>query len=128
MGTSLAIVQQFYQAFGRGDLEAILKSLSEQIDWEFIVSPQLGYGGRRRSPAEVADFFAAVARLDNIQVFEPREFIEAGEHVTVLGFEKTTAIDTGKNFESEWLHLFTIKDGKITRFRGFFNTAARYGL
>ncbi|HEY1216004.1 MAG TPA: nuclear transport factor 2 family protein [Bryobacteraceae bacterium] len=59
--------------------------------------------------------------------FEPREFIEAGDHVTVLGWEKSTALDTGKTFESEWVHVFTVQGGKITRWRGFFNTAARYG-
>jgi ketosteroid isomerase-like protein len=65
---------------------------------------------------------------DDIHVFEPREFIEAGEHVTVLGRESSTALDTGKPFESDWVHIFTIKAGKVTRWRGFFNTAARYGM
>jgi hypothetical protein len=43
-----------------------------------------------------------------------------------LGWEKTTAVDTQKLFETEWVHVFTVKSGKITRWRGFFNTAARY--
>lgn len=46
----------------------------------------------------------------------------------VLGWERATAIDTGRRFESEWVHVFTVKGGKITRWRGFFNTAPRYGL
>jgi ketosteroid isomerase-like protein len=40
--------------------------------------------------------------------------------------QKTTAVDTQKLFETEWVHVFTVKSGKITRWRGFFNTAARY--
>ena len=65
-------------------------------------------------------------RQTTFHAFEPREFIEAGEHVTVLGWEKTTAVETKKLFETEWVHVFTVKSGKITRWRGFFNTTARY--
>ena len=36
--------------------------------------------------------------------------------------------DTQKLYETEWVHVFTVKTGKISRWRGFFNTAARYDL
>jgi len=128
MGISSSIVQQAYEGFGRGDVPAILNVVAEEVDWEFVGSPELPYAGARRNHKEVADFFAQVPAADDILVFEPREFIEAGEHVTVLGWESATARDTGKKFESEWVHVFTVKDGKITRWRGFLNTAARYGM
>jgi len=74
----------------------------------------------------------SVVPLNELKVlatmFEPREFIEAGEHVTVLGWERARALDTGLAFESEWAHVFTVVNGKITRWRGFLNTAARYGM
>jgi len=35
--------------------------------------------------AEVAEFFASLDQVEDVTVFEPREFIEAGEKVTVLG-------------------------------------------
>jgi len=76
----------------------------------------------------VADVFAAIPRADDLHAFEPHEFMEAGEHVTVLGRVKATALDTGKQFESAWGHVFTMKDGKISRWRGFFNIAARYRM
>ena len=66
------------------------------------VPASLPYAGKRRTRAEVADFFAAIPRVDDIHVFEPREFIDAGEHVVVLGWEKTTALDTNKLYETEW--------------------------
>ena len=128
MSTATVVVQQIYAAFGRRDVPAILSMVADDVDWEFVGSPGLAYAGRRRNRAEVADFFAAIPVTDDIQVFEPREFIEAGDHVTVLGWEKSTALDTGKAFETEWVHVFTVKEGKVTRWRGLFNTAARYGL
>jgi hypothetical protein len=128
MGAATAIVQQLYTAFSQGDVAAILDLVADQVDWEFVGSENLPYAGRRRNHDEVAAFFAAVPAADAIQVFEPREFIEAGEHVTVLGWEQSTALDTNEDFVSEWAHVFTVQSGKITRWRGFFNTAARYGL
>jgi len=128
MSAATDIVQRAYEAFGRGDVPAILDLVADEVDWEFVGSTTLPYAGQRRNRQEVADFFAALPRADEIHVFEPREFIEAGEHVTVLGWEKSTALDTGKQFESEWVHVFTVKEGRVCRWRGFFNTAARYGM
>jgi len=122
-----AVVQQAYEAFGRQDVPAILKLVAEEVDWEFVGPASLAYAGRRRNHKEVGEFFAAVARADDIHAFEPREFIAAGDHVTVLGWESATAMDTKTKFESEWVHVFTVKKGKVTRWRGFANTAARYG-
>jgi ketosteroid isomerase-like protein len=127
VGMATAVVRQAYEAFGRRDVPAILSLLADTVDWEFVGSSGLPYAGPRHGRQGVADFFAAVAQTDDIQVFEPREFIESGEHVTVLGWERSTALDTGVAFESQWAHVFTVRNGRITRWRGFFNTAARYG-
>jgi ketosteroid isomerase-like protein len=128
MGASTEVVKKAYEAFGKGDVPTILNLISDEVDWEFVASPSLPYAGNRKDKKGTADFFADLARVDEIHAFEPREFIEANEHVTVLGWESATARDTKKKFESQWIHLFTVKDGKITRWRGLFNTAARYGM
>jgi ketosteroid isomerase-like protein len=125
MGAALDVIEQGYAAFGRHDITAIVKLIADEVDWEGVVPATVPYAGRRRNPEEVANFFEGLL-ADDIHAFEPREFIEAGEHVTVLGWAKITAVETKKTFESEWVHVFTVKSGKITRWRGFFNTAARY--
>lgn len=127
MGAATAVVQQAYHAFSQRDVPAILDLVADEVDWAFIGSENLPYAGLRRNRSEVAAFFTALAAADAIHVFEPREFIEAGPHVTVLGWEQSTALDSNTDFASEWVHVFTVADGKITRWRGFANTAARYG-
>jgi ketosteroid isomerase-like protein len=127
MSEALDIVKQAYGAYGRQDVPAILDLVAERTDWKFVGPASLPYAGLRADRKEVADFFAALAGVDETEVFEPREFIESGEHVTVLGWVKVTARDTQKTFDTEWVQVFTVQDGKITRWRGFANTAARYG-
>ncbi|MES2102421.1 MAG: nuclear transport factor 2 family protein [Pseudomonadota bacterium] len=128
MGAAINVVQQAYAAFGRGDVPAILELVANDIDWEFIGPKSLPYAGPRHSRSEVGAFFAAIPTADAISAFEPREFIEAGEHVTVLGWSQAKNVETGKEFSSQWAHVFTVKNGRVTRWRGFSDTAARYGL
>jgi uncharacterized protein len=80
---------------------------------------------RCNSRPEVARFFKELAGDGEITVFEPREFIEADDRGVVLGFVRVTLSATGKTFESEWAHVFTVKDGLVTRWVEFFDTAAR---
>jgi uncharacterized protein len=123
----LGVVKQTYAAFGRGDIPAILNLIADQVDWQEVCPASLPYSGRRRDRAEVAKFFSDQAQVEEVKTFEAREFIVAGENVTVLGYIKGYARDTKQEFRSEWVHLFTVQNGKITRWRGFLDTAARYG-
>ena len=127
MGAALDVVQKGFAAFGRRDIPALLRLVADEVDWKEVVPASLPYSGLRRNPAEVAEFFTDVERADDTTVFEPREFIEAGENVTVLGYAEGSARDTKQKFQSEWVQIFTVKNGKITRWRGFYDTAARYG-
>jgi uncharacterized protein len=99
VGAALDIVQQAYEAFGRRDITALMKLIADEVDWECVAPATLPYAGRRRTHEEVANFFEELPKADDIHDFEPREFIEAGEHVIVLGWEKTTAVETKKLFE-----------------------------
>lgn len=128
MGSAKEVVQRVYEAFGRRDIPGLLELVADRVDWECVGPSSVAYTGRRRTRDEVAKFFADIPKSDDIHVFEPREYLEAGDHVTVLGWERSTALDTGKPFETEWVHVFTVKDGKVTRWRGLFDTASRYAV
>ena len=127
MGAALDVVQQCYAAFGHQDIPALLKLVADEVDWKVICPASLPYSGPRRNPAEVGEFFAALGQVEPVTAFEPQEFIEAGENVTVLGYLEAFALDTNQQFRTEWVQVFTVRDGKITRWRALTNTAARYG-
>jgi ketosteroid isomerase-like protein len=124
MGDPSTVVQTLYAAFGRGDVAAVLELLSDDSHWQFIGDRQAGYAGQARGKAAVAEWFAKVARADDIQAFEPREFLTGTDHVTVLGWERTIARSSGSEFESDWVHVFTLRDGKVCRFVGTLDSEA----
>jgi ketosteroid isomerase-like protein len=127
MSTALDITKQAYEAFGRRDIPAFLKLVADEVDWKLIGPASWPHAGLRRNPAEVAAFLADLNRFDDLTLFEPREFIEAGENVTVLGYLESFALETTQKYHSDWVHVSTVRNGKITRWRGFANTAAPYG-
>ena len=44
--------------------------------------------------------------------------------VIALGNYKATAHATGKSYECDWVMSFTFRDGKVTKFQEFTDTAA----
>lgn len=117
------VVQSVYAAFGSGDVDRILEACAEPCDWRFVTAAAIPYGGARRSRRDIGEFFAQVAAAEDIAAFEPREVIASGAHVTVLGWERCTP-KQGTPYETEWVHVWTVRDGKVVRFRGFYDSAA----
>ena len=123
MGSSVDVVKAAYAAFGRGDIAAIVAACDEKVDWQFHGGKRVPYSGRF-GKADIARWFGDVAKFDDVQIFEPREFIESGENVTVIGWERCAARPSGRVFECPWVHVFTIKNGKVTRFWGMYDSEA----
>lgn len=122
--TPTALIQSVYAAFGRGDIEALLGACTDDVDWSMLGSLDLPYIGRFQGRQALLRWFGFVAEFDDIQAFEPREFFAGADHVTVLGWERTRAKPGGGVFETPWVHLFTLRDGKVARFVGMYDTAA----
>ena len=127
MSTPSEVVQQAYAAFGRRDIPGILALLTDDVDWQFHASPSTGipYGGKFTGKKDVEAWFVTLAQNDDIQQFEPREFLAGPDHVTVLGWERVKPLPNGTPFDGEWVHVFTLKGGKISRWIGTADTAAR---
>jgi hypothetical protein len=50
------------------------------------------------------------------------EFLDAGDTVIVLGKYQVMTKKSRKKFESPFAHVYTIKNGKITKFRQYADT------
>ncbi|HEX7934333.1 MAG TPA: nuclear transport factor 2 family protein [Paraburkholderia sp.] len=127
MSTNLSVVKGAYEAFARGDIPAVLAVIADDVEWRVVGPASLPFPRACRNKEEVGAFFKALAESDDISQFETREYIDAGDHIVTLGFVKSTIRSTGEPLESEWIHVITVKNGLLTRFVEFFDTAAREG-
>jgi ketosteroid isomerase-like protein len=121
---NIAIVKEAYAAFFRGDVDGILKLGSADIDWESIgPGDEFPLFGPRHGRAAVGEFFVQNAELLTFSLFEPRQFVAAGDDVVVLGHYAFTMHRTGRMVETDWAMVFTIRGGEIVRFREHTDTA-----
>ncbi len=81
--------------------------------------------GTRHEHEGGAEFFSLVGETIEFEQFEPREFVTQGDTVIVLGYERSLVKSTGRTFEQEWVHIYTLRDGKIDKVRIIDDTAAQ---
>lgn len=118
-----AIAQQAYTNFKTGNIQALLDQLSDDVTWQLPEVEGAPLSGKRTGRDGVREFFATVARDQEVIEFEPREFVAQGDKVVSLGHYKWRVKDTGRDFASDFAHVFTIRDGKVTGFREYFDSA-----
>ena len=121
---NVEIIRRGYEAFGRGDLNALLDLFDDDIEWTAPGPPELPTAGTRRGRAQVAEFFNAIGQTWEIQRFDPHTFIAQGDHVVVVGDDTARVKATGKVLDTPWVHVFTMRGGKVVRFQEFLDTAA----
>jgi len=119
------VVQETYAAFARGDIQGILDRLTDDIIWKPVhgAASYVPTSGERRGRPAVATFFKQVAENVNFTTFEPKEFVATGDKVVALG-HYTAKTPIGKSFDSDFVMVFTLKNGKVTEFQEFSDSAA----
>jgi ketosteroid isomerase-like protein len=120
------VVQDCYAAFGRGDVQTILNALGDDIVWQGVkgAGPQVPTSGERRGKAAVGNFFKQVGESVAFSRFEPRDYIAQGDKVAVLGRYTGTSSSKKKPFDSDWVMVFTFRNGKIVFYQEYCDSAA----
>ena len=119
---SVEAVRGMYEAFGRGDVPAVLGAMAADIEWH--EAEGMPYGGVYHGPDEVAQkVFGPL--LEDVPDFAltPEEFIPSGDTVAAVVRYTGTGKATGKALNLLVAHVWDVRDGKIARFRQFADTA-----
>ncbi len=121
---NIKLVQHIYEHFKRGDIKALLNLLSVNIEWQLPEIENVPFAGRRRGHEEMGQFFESLVDTQEIQHFDPREFIARGDKVLALGHYAWRVKSTGREFGGDFAHVFTVLDGKVVKFHEYMDTAA----
>jgi ketosteroid isomerase-like protein len=122
---NVAVVQELYAAFARGDGPAALAQMDPGIVWN--EAENFPYADRNPyvSPLAVAEgvFFRLATEWDSFQAL-PAEILDAGETVVALGRYKAASYKkTGAPLDAQFVHVWRLRDGKITGFQQYTDTA-----
>lgn len=110
---NVALLKNLYAAFGRGDIPTVLGSMSPDI---------------KRHEAESNPYGPSGEPIVGPDAIVNQVFMKLGAEWTVSqciveGRYKGLFKATGKSMDAQACHVWDVKDGKITRFQQYVDTA-----
>lgn len=117
------IVKGIYEAFGQGDVPAVLGGFDPAIEWleaeHFLYADRNPYVG----PGAVAEgvFMRIVGDVDGFTVV-PQRFIDGSDTIAVEGRYRGTMKATGVPVDAQFMHVWELRGGKVVRFRQYTDT------
>lgn len=117
------LIRNLYAEFARGNVPAVLAAFHPNIEWReadnFIYAEHNPYIGPQRILEGV--FMRLATEFTGFHA-GGEEFLDAGNRVVVLGTYTGKYNATGKSIRAQFVHVWTLVDGKITRFQQYTDT------
>ena len=120
--SNIAVIQNVYAAFNRGDLQTVLANVGSNAEWVNYGPSSVPYFGN--FTGRITDFFQAIGQSTSSGNVAVDRYIEAGDNVITEARWTATVKDTGARIDSPVVHVFTLRAGKISSWRGYSDTAA----
>jgi ketosteroid isomerase-like protein len=117
MGANTKVIEAAYDAFGRGDIPALLDLIDEDVEW---TSPRtLPQGGEYHGKPEVVRFFENVGAAWDPLTIDVEAIDEVGAELVVGVVRLDGTRRGGKPDGYGSAHVFTVRNGRICRFREY---------
>ncbi len=123
---NLETIKGMYAAFGRGDVGAVLDTVSDDVDWATDgPATAAPWYGPHKGKDGVASFFEALGKTMEVEDFTPLAFAttDDGDVLTVVRYTHRCR-ETGKAASMHLHHWFRFTNGKVSYCRATEDTAA----
>jgi uncharacterized protein len=121
MHSAYEVVKAHYEANDRRDIEGMLADITPTTEWtEMAGFPCAGtYIG---PDAIVENVFMALGAQFEGYTFKLERLLDAGENAVAIGNYTATHKITGKHFNARVVHVWQVKNGKVSHFEQFTDT------
>jgi ketosteroid isomerase-like protein len=118
---NVEIVQEQIDAYNRGDYEAALAPLDEEVEWHVphVAALDAPASGVVRGRAQVAEQFARWLEAWETHAFQVTEALGQGENVFIAGLQVGRGRHSGLDVRVPTFHVFTVHEHKIVAMRVF---------
>ena len=106
-----------YEAFGRGDMDALEQLLHPDIEWR--TTPEVPFLGTYRGLDEFLRGMSEWTESFDELTTQIEEFIDAGEHVLVFHRMHGRGRDSGAEVDLAIWQVVSVRDGKLVRMLDF---------
>jgi uncharacterized protein len=120
---NIVVIRSFYDRLGLGDVSGLLALFAPEIEWtEAERFPY--YGGTWRTPdAVVTGLLVPLGRDWSAFTARAADYVADSDHVVAFGSYAGTHRKTGRSFTAPFAHWWTLREGKITGFVQYTDTA-----
>ncbi|MEI9813292.1 MAG: nuclear transport factor 2 family protein [Acidobacteriota bacterium] len=119
--SNIELVKRAYGAYAKGDFGTAFSLFDHEI--EIIQTPDLPWGGKHIGFQGAKAFFSKIAEYIDAQP-HPETYIPAGDDIAVVGRLQGKTRKTNRPIDIAIVHIWTIREGKFTRFQAFIDTPA----
>jgi uncharacterized protein len=111
MAGNVDTIKSGFDAFNRGDVEAVKETWTDDIRWDGSNAEGLPGSGRHEGKDAVVQMLGEITeQWDEFQAI-PDEFLEQDDNVVVLGHLEGRA-KTGKSVRAPFAHVWRMQGGK----------------
>jgi ketosteroid isomerase-like protein len=122
MTANAEVAKGAYEAFARGDIEAVLASFAEDVEW--YEAEGVPWGGLHHGRDEVArNVFGVLIETFDDYGATPERYIESGDTVVVLGRYSGVGRKSGKTLDAAFAHVWNLEGGRLKVFNHYADTA-----
>lgn len=116
---NIEVVKEIYAAVGRGDVDAILERVADDVDWAADAAGTAApWYGPRSGREGVASFFRDLGASIEISEFTPHSYAAGGGDVHLLVDWTFRPLANGRTTSMTMHHHWQLEGGRVVRFRG----------
>lgn len=121
---NVAIVRGLFDLFGSNRIDEMRAAFADDFEWTYHGPAEVPWAGTYRGPGALDRFLAIVRGVIELDRFEATEFLGCGDRVVVLGTSGARVIASGAHYDTPWVNVFTLRDGRVTRLIDLYETAS----
>ena len=120
---NITVIRGIYESFGTGDVASVLGQMHQHIEWReaenFIYADRNPY----RGPQAVLEgvFLRLASEWADFKVM-PEEWLDAGNHIVVLGTYSGRHKESGREVRAQFAHMWGVTHGRVVRFQQYTDT------
>ena len=118
---NVEIVRAQIDAYNRGDYDAALAFLDEEVEWHVpeVAALDAPASGIVQGRARVAEQFARWLEAWETHAFQVTDALSQGDDVFIAGLQVGRGRHSGLDIRLPTFHVFTVRDQKIVAMRAF---------
>jgi uncharacterized protein len=122
MKSNVKLAQSIYAYFNQGNNQAVFDMLADDVTYFLPGSPGVPYAGTFKGKQEVGNFYKLLMETLQYTSFDIHSFTPDGDKVIVQGAFGGIVKPTGKNFQTDWIMIWTFKNGQVKHHQTFLDS------